>query len=321
MKTREYEHAGAGAGHPQVSPVLPEYSLGARLSGFLSLIRPLFFILTPVNAAGAAVLAYGGFPPLDKCVAGAFAVAFASCTVNVFNDYADHKRDKIIWPNRAIPSGRVTTAEALIVVIAAMIISLSISWFVFNPPTFTILLASIVMGVLYSAYLREKVGYLTLSPIVGLIYLGGWTAFAPGTLFTTWLPWYLYLLGVVWQTAHIMIYYPLHLAPSSGGSSAKPPKVFFFVPLPQSAVNIGVTFCGLTLVLAILLFFITPLNIVYPIIVVVAGAYALFHAFRLRGKVMDRGQGTKAFTAVSTLRLAISAAILLSVFFTGVGWL
>ncbi|MBN1176871.1 MAG: UbiA prenyltransferase family protein, partial [Dehalococcoidales bacterium] len=197
-------------------PSLPErldLSLGDRLRGLVSLVRPVFFILTPINAAAAVVLALGVFPSTAKCIAGFIAVAFASCAVNVFNDYVDRERDKAIWPDRSIPSGRIKPGEALLVVIASLTISLTITWFVFNPTTFYILLLALVLGGLYSASLRDRVGYLSLPPIVGLIYLGGWAAFSPGTLFTSGLPWYLYLIGVVWQTAHIMIYYPLHVVP------------------------------------------------------------------------------------------------------------
>ena len=51
-------HTGPGqelvAGH--------EHGLRDRLSGFLALIRPIFFILTPLNAASAAVLALKRLP-------------------------------------------------------------------------------------------------------------------------------------------------------------------------------------------------------------------------------------------------------------------
>ena len=71
-----------------------DLSLRDRLAGFVSLVRPFFFILTPVNAAAAAVLALGRYPAPAKCVLGFLAVAFASCAVNVFNDYLDRERDR-----------------------------------------------------------------------------------------------------------------------------------------------------------------------------------------------------------------------------------
>ena len=286
-----------------------------RASGFFSLMRPLFFILTPVNAASAAVLSLGGFPMLSKCILGFLSVAFASCAVNVFNDYLDRERDRIIWPNRAIPGGRVKPNEALLVAFLSLVISLAITWWTFNPATFSILLLALILGGLYSVYLRDKVGYLSLPPIVGLIYLGGWAAFSPDTLFTSFLPWYLYLLGVVWQAAHIMIYYPLHLAPGKGMSDINTPPALFFTPSPKAAVEIGIVFTCFTLILGVLLPLLTTLSPFYIIPVIATGIYALVYGFRFLKDILNKEKGMAAFRAISVFRLVISAAILLTVAF------
>ena len=288
-----------------------EFTIKDRASGFLSLIRPIFFILTPLNAASAAVLALGSYPSWERCLAGFFAVAFASCAVNVFNDYTDRERDRLIWPERALPSGRVKPYEALIVALVAMVISLAITWFVFNPAAFYILLAAIVLGGVYSAYLRDRAGYLALPPVVGLIYLGGWAAMSPATLFSSWLPWYLYVIGVVWQTAHIMVYYPLHLRPESG---EKAPPALFFTPSAGSAVGIGFAFTCLTILLGIGLYFLAPLTRLYLALVIIGGGYALFRVIPLLKDPSHRQRGIRAFTSLSMLRLVISAAVLISIF-------
>jgi len=292
----------------------PECSLRERLSGFLALIRPVFFILTPVNAASAAVLALNGYPPLAQCLLGFLAVAFASCAINVFNDYTDRERDKFIWPSRPMPSGRVKPNEALMVVTASLVITLSITWFFFNPPTFLILLLAIILGGLYSAYLRDRAGYLALPPIVGLIYLGGWAAFSPETLFGSILPWYLYLLGVVWQTAHIMVYYPLHIISTGREPGTNVPPALFFKPSAQAAVKIGAVFTCLTLLLSAGLFFLAPLSGLYLALVMAAGIYAIINGLRLLKDAGNRDRGLKAFTSLSVFRLVISAAVLLAVF-------
>lgn len=285
-----------------------EHGLRDRLAGFLVLVRPVFFMLTPLNAGSAAVLALGGYPSLAECLLGFIAVAFASCTVNVFNDYTDRERDRLIWPERPIPGGRVKPGEALFVAAASLAVSLSVAWFFFTPTAFSILLLAVMLGALYSAYLRDRAGYLSLPPIVGLIYLGGWAAFAPETLFSTWLPWCLYLLGVVWQTAHIMVYYPLHRKPET-----KAPPAFFFRPSPPAAVKIGVVFTILTLVLSALLPLLTPLSGLYLALVIAAGVYALVSGLRLMRDTTSRKLGLQAFTSLSVFRLVISAAILLTV--------
>ena len=138
--------AHAGLGYGLITK--EEYGFGDRVLGFLTLIRPIFFILTPLNAASAAVLALGGYPSLTLCLLGFCAVAFASCAINVFNDYIDRERDKRIWQDRPIPSGRVKPHEALLVVIVSLVISLSTAWFFFNPLTFFILLLALILGCL-----------------------------------------------------------------------------------------------------------------------------------------------------------------------------
>jgi 4-hydroxybenzoate polyprenyltransferase len=287
--------------------------LGNRLSGLVALTRPIFFILTPLNAASAAVLALGGYPSLAQCLYGFFAVAFASCAVNVFNDYRDRERDRHIWPSRAIPSGRVRPNEALLVAGLSLVISLTIVWLAFNPLTSLILLLAMAFGILYSAYLRDRVGYLALPPIVGLIYLGGWAAFSPETLLTSWLPWYLFILGVAWQAAHIMIYYPLHIMPPDRSPNIKAPPALFFTPSPGAAVKLGVVLTCLTLLLGALLPLLAPLGALYLALVTAAGVYALISGLRLYKHEADRRRGLRAFTSLSILRLVISAAILITV--------
>ncbi len=313
MDSRLNEIARAGFGYGLTAK--QEYSPGDRLLGFLVLVRPIFLILTPLNAASAAVLGLGGYPSWSQCLLGFCAVAFAGAAVNTFNDFVDRERDRVVWQARPIPSGRVKPKEALILVVILLAASLSMCWLLFNPLTFFILFLSVVLSCLYSAYLRDRVGYLSLPPIVGLIYLGGWAAFSPETLFSSFLPWYLYLLGVVWQTAHIMVYYPLHITDKVNGKSGiKVPPAFFFVPSPKGAVGIGVGFSLLTLLLSALLPLLAPLGPLYIVLVVAAGIYAIGNGLRLLGDASNREKGLKAFSSLSIFRLVISAAILLSIF-------
>jgi protoheme IX farnesyltransferase len=292
-----------------------KYSSGDRILGFLVLIRPIFFIMTPLNAAGAVVLGLGGYPSWSQCLLGFCAVAFAGAAVNTFNDYIDRERDRYLWQTRSIPNGRVKPGEVLALVAVLSAASLSMTWFLFNPLTFYILLLAVVLGFLYSAYLRDKVGYLSLPPIVGLIYLGGWAAFSPETLFSNVLPWYLYFLGVAWQAAHIMIYYPLHIIPKIEDKSAtKVPPAFFSVASPQVAVKIGAGFTCLTLLLSLLLFLLASLNALYLALVIVATIYVVISVLKLLPDASNKEKGLKAFTSLSIFRMVVSAAILLAVF-------
>ncbi len=310
MNSRLSEIARASFGYGLT--VKKEYGFGGRILGLLALARPIFLILTPLNAGSAAVLGLGGYPSWSQCLFGSCAVAFTIAAVHAFNDYVDRERDKHIWQTRPIPSGRVKPEEALVLVVILFAASLSIAWFLFNPLTFFILLLAVILSCLYSAYLRDKVGYLSLPPINGLIYLGGWAAFSPETLFSSPLPWYLYLLGVAWQAGHIMIYYPQHIT-DNGKPSVKVPPAFFFTPSPQVAVGIGVGFICLTLLLSALLPLLAPLGALYLVLVLAVGIYALINGLQLLRDALNREKGLKAFASATLFRLTISAAILLSV--------
>ena len=290
------------------------YSFGDRMVGFLVCARPVFMLLTPFNAASAAVLALGGYPIWSQCLLGFCAAAFAAGAINTFNNYVDRERDKHIWQARPIPSGRIKPWNALLMATVFLAASLIITWFFFNLPTFFILLLALILGSLYSSYLRDKVGYLSLPPIVGLIYLGGWAAFSPETLFSSFLPWYLYILGVVWQAAHIMIGYPLHITSDTGNKGAiKIPPAFFFTPSPRSAVWMGIGFTCLTMLLSALMPLLAPLGTLYLVLIIAAGIYALYTGLRLLKDALNRESGLKAFASLTIFRLVISAAILLSI--------
>lgn len=290
-----------------------EYGFGDRVLGFLVLGRPIFLILTPLNAASAAVLGLGGYPSWSQCLLGFSVVAFAGAAVNTFNDYVDRERDEYIWQARPIPSGRVRPKEALVLAMILFAASLSLSWFFFNPLTFFILFLAVILGCSYSAYLRDRVGYLSLPPIVGLISLGGWAAFSPETLFSSWLPWFLYLLHFVWQVAHIMLRSLLTLVGKVDSGLRTEIPAFLFTPSARGGATIAVVSLSLTLVLSLLLPLLAELSVLYFILVLPAGIYALNSSLNFIRDVTNRGSGLKAFAAVSIFRLAIVVAILLDV--------
>ncbi len=290
------------------------YSVKDRLLGFLALVPVIFLVLTPINAASAVVLSLGGYPPYAKAIVGLLIVALAGWGVNAVNHFVDRDRDKVIWPERSLPSGRVQPFTVLASAVLSFICALLLAWVFFNVTNFLVLLLAIVFGALYSVYLRDKVGYLSLPPIVGLISLGGWTAFSPDNLFTSWLPWFLYLLHFSWQAAHIMIYYPLHLPVQlASRQSVKVPYAFLFTPSPKTAVRIGVIFVCLTLLLSFLLPLFTNLGYFYFILIFIAGMYGLMHSLKFLRDVSDTKKGMRAFIALSIFRLVTVVAILLDV--------
>ncbi len=290
------------------------YSWSEKIGGLIDITRPRLCLMTPLGSGAAAVLAGGRFPPIAQCFWGFGAVALAVAGIHTFNDYVDRKRDRTVWPGRPIPSGRVGAFEALLLTVACFFTSAVITWFVFNEICFAILALTMLLGTLYSLNLRRKVGYLTLPPINGLIYLGGWTAVSPATLFTSWLPWGLFLLAILWQTGHIMIYSAVHPSTREGDKILTESQAFLYKPNLEEAAKMGFAFLSLTFFFSVLLGFIIHLGVIYLVLIVSGGTLALRHSLRFLKDVGNREKGFKAFGAASNFMLIIRGAILIAVF-------
>jgi 4-hydroxybenzoate polyprenyltransferase len=290
-----------------------DYSLKDKLIGYLTLVKPPFVLMTPFNAASAAVLSIGGhFPSWQLCLGGFLTAFLASAGVNIYNRYADKERDKVEWPARSIPSGRINANHVLILILALLAASLVFCWIYFNPLTFWILVGGIVFGSLYSAVLRDKVGYLSLPPIEGLIFLAGWAALSPETILTL-TPWVIYLIGLSWQAAHIMGHYLVHVRYDIGGKPIINTPAFFFKPSPQAAALIALTFLVICFSLSIWLIFLTNLHFIYIILVSAVGIYSLVKTWILVKDSTSRDKLHKAWSSLTLLRMVCSIAILLDV--------
>ena len=297
----------------QGAPVKETYSRAEKLVGLFDLTRPRLAVMTPLNAGSAAVLALGGFPSLPICLAGSAAVALSVGGIHCVNDFVDRRRDLVAWPGRPIPGGRVRASWALLLALACFASALGISWAFFNTVNLLIFAAALALGCFYSAYLRDRVGYLSLPPINGMIYLGGWAAVSPDTLLSSALPWLLYALGFCWQAAHIMLYSPVHPIRKAGARWRTEVPALFFVPTPRGAAAIGLGFFLVTLALAVTLSFVAQLGIVYLALLVIISVPTLLTSIAFLRDWASREKGIKAFSAMSNFRLVLSVAILLDV--------
>ncbi len=287
-------------------------SLSGRIGGFVDITRPRLAVMTPLGAGAAAVLAGGGFPSLARCLWGFAAVAIAVGGIHSLNDYIDRERDKRAWPGRPVPSGRVRPREAFIFTWACFLVSLGITWVVFNQATFVILTATLLLGSLYSLNLRKKVGYLVLPPINGLIYLGGWASSSPETLFTAWIPWALFLLAVFWQTGHIMIYSAVHPPVIAANQTVTESPGLFFRTGLETAARIGFSFLAVTLFFSVFLGFVIGLGPVYLLLVLAGGFFAIRDSLVFLRDTRNKQKGFKAFGSASNFMLVIRAAILIA---------
>lgn len=293
--------------------VFDRYSFKEKIAGFLTLARPIFLFLTPINAASAAILSIRGLPPWSICLAGFFTGACAAAGVNIFNRFTDAERDKTLWPNRSIPSGRVKASQALLLSLFFYAAALALCWIYFNPTCFFFLTLAIILGSLYSSTLRDKIGYLSLPLIEGLIFLTGWASLSPETVFTSFLPWYLYLLGVVWQSSHILAHYALNIRFDDKGKQSSITQVLFSKPSAKTASAITMVLAVLLLLMSVMLTFLANLSYLYIIPVGVFGLYTIFQCRAFLQTSLDKEKMHHAWSSLSLFRMVISAAIILNV--------
>jgi heme O synthase-like polyprenyltransferase len=173
-------------------------------------------------------------------------------------------------------------------------------------------LAAIILGSLYSTHFRDKIGYLSLPLIEGLIFLCGWAALSPSTVFT-FLPWYLYLLGVVWQSSHIAAHYVLHIRYDEKDQPVILTPLLLSRPSPQSAARAALGLLILLFILSALLPLMTPVSLIYIVPVMLYGLYAIYKCLTFAKKSLDNGKLVRAWGALSTFRMVISLAMIVSV--------
>jgi len=166
----------------------------------------------PFAMAGAAFALSITLLPVSiwQAIAGILAVFLLTGAIHTVDDYFDRQRDRALWPNRQLPSRATTPRTALIIVSVSMGIGFALTLIFFNIYCVLVLLIATIWATVYTGYLREKFGYLTLPFAIGLFPIGGYVAFAPQTLWTDPIPWLLYLMVFFWQSAHILAYSPPH---------------------------------------------------------------------------------------------------------------
>jgi 4-hydroxybenzoate polyprenyltransferase len=291
-----------------------KYTRSEKLSGMADITRPILTVMGALGVASAAALANHGFPSWGLALAGLIAALLAYAAIHAFNDFVDSRRDIECWPGRPLPSHRLNTTQVLIFVIACFTASLTIIWFSFNSTCFIVSAIAVTMGCLYSGYLRDKVGYLVLPPIQGLLWLCGWTAFSPGTLFSSWLPWVLYIFSAFWQAGHIMVYSPLHPIRRFGGKTLTQVPALFVTTSPQTASILGLIFLVLTLGMGIFLGIFASLGLVFMIPFVIMGILTIFVSYRFMLDSANFNKGIRSFTFATYFMLVARMSILLSVF-------
>jgi 4-hydroxybenzoate polyprenyltransferase len=213
-----------------------------KILAFICMQRPAIAIMGPLMFFAAAILAIGRIPPIEDIIFGSVAVYMLSAAEHSIDDTIDMEIDKVKWPTRPLPSGVLQRRTGDIYAISMASIGVLISYITFNWQLVAVELIALGLGTLYP-FMRNKVGYLVLAPIPPLIAVGGWIAYTPDTLFTSPLPWILYVIFFLWQAFHILtLPWAINVA-----------KTFIVRPEPRNIVYLSVVFSVLTLVSTIYL--------------------------------------------------------------------
>jgi 4-hydroxybenzoate polyprenyltransferase len=296
----------------QGNTVKEKYNVSDRLAGVLDITRPILSTMGALGVGAAAALANGGFPAWNKIIIGFIAALLAFAGIHSFNDFADRRRDVVCWPGRPLPSKRLSNWQGLTIATGSYAIALIIVWFGFNPTCFWVSLAAIVLGSLYSGYLRDRVGYLVLPPIEGTLWLCGWTAFSPSTLFTP-APWILWAFSATWQAGHIMVYSPLHPISHINDKKLTQVPALFKRTSPHAATIIGFIFLCFATVFGIYLGFYFNLGLLYIIPTAIMAAIALSICIPYMRDSENFGKGIKTFSFATYFMLVARVFMLLSI--------
>lgn len=145
-----------------------------KIKGIIKITRPDLSVAAGICVLMGQLLALGEFAPLFISAAGFFSVFSVSASILVLNDYFDVETDRINAPQRPIPSGAVSEAEALVIAIlllsAGMILSALINiWLLL------IAAALAVIGFLYNRFFKKSglTGNLMVSFSVGMTFIYG----------------------------------------------------------------------------------------------------------------------------------------------------
>jgi 4-hydroxybenzoate polyprenyltransferase len=303
-------HRGIGHGNPSSKPPFKRVE---HVTAAFEMTRPLLAIMGTALVATGAVLALETIPPFLLIIYGFICSAIANFYIHTFNDWSDRERDRKAWPERAIPTGRISPRAALLLSVFYFVLAVTLTAVFFNITTAIILTISLSLGTLYTRYGRDRIGYLTLPFIVGIHPLGGWAAFSPRTLFTNPLPWILYALMFLWQSGHIMIHSTLHPVIEVKGRRVTQVKGFFFSTTPRQAAILGFVFLMLTFSVSIYLYFSSTLSYIYLAVAILSAFYALIPSAILIKEPENMPRAINAFNAASLYALILSLSVLVDI--------
>jgi 4-hydroxybenzoate polyprenyltransferase len=266
--------------------------------GYFSLQRFLVAIMGPLMFLSGMFLALKAIPSTTHIVIGFLAVYLLTASEHTIDDFIDIDRDKIKWPDRALPNGLISRSHAGLYAIFMLSIGIILSYIIFNWQVVLIELVALGLGAAYP-FLRDKVGYLTLPPVPALIGIAGWVSVSPETLFKSSVPWLLYLVFVGWQSFHIL----------AMPWAIKYEKVLFVKLSPRNTALVSVIFSIITFIFIIPLFLEVKFHIIFLLIILLLSSLFWSAAFSMVKNPLNDKKTFRAFKIATSYNIFLCITI------------
>jgi 4-hydroxybenzoate polyprenyltransferase len=189
------------------------------------------------------------------------------------NNIIDAERDKTKWPLKPLATGLISKSEALLCTAIWAVLGIVIAIVFFNRLILALGLLVLAGNLVYSRYLRDNIGYLTLSLPFVLVPVAIWSGFSPETVLTP-LPWILGILFAAWT--------PIVSIPQEGLDPTIP--ALFIRPRPTTERALYVVFAVAVFFVGVAIYLYAQLSWLFVVVSAVRTAVTLTQARNLGDK-------------------------------------
>jgi len=253
---------------------------------YFELTKPKVVALIVFTAIVGTLLASPGMPPFDALVWGNLGIALASACAATINHVLDQKIDEQMSRTRSrpLPTGTLTTAQALSFAACLGVASMLILWWLVNPLTAVLTFASLIgYAVIYTVFLKRATSQnIVIGGAAGAAPpVLGWAAVTnsiePNALL-------LFLIIFIWTPPH---FWALAIARRDEYARAGIPMLPVTHGIPYTRLQ--VLLYTMLLVLVTLMPYLTRMSgLIYLAAALVLNGRFLYYAFAL--KLTDRAE-------------------------------
>ena len=179
--------------------------LRGRLTAYMALTKPTIVLLVVLTGAAGAVLEGSLLASPLKFTLAMVLLGLAAGSANAFNQYFEREVDSVMTrtrKRRPLPSGKISSGEALAFAILIGAMSTVVFWLVFNPLTALLSLWTILFYALfYTLYLKPRTPEnIVIGGIAGS--MGPLIAWAAGSGEVSWAAFLMFAVIFLWTPPH-----------------------------------------------------------------------------------------------------------------------